>query len=683
MAIYPSLLKKRDELNLRLGIKSSLSRLRSVVASLYIIYLANKKNVSIIYTKESHNNGLSSISLDDNLAKQIDELFNLYDEKVSYLVNDTPLFSSQLEALQVGIELFFHLAKIDFVENGLSERTGSGRYQKRLSFTTNMILLDLYLSNSPETEVQELLVSWLKDQSIPSKLEEDLKIILTIFTEETQYKIRDNNFTEIIFNQENIYETVLNDGGVITKDANEPVGPFRIYKSFVSSGMHPYLKEHKQEISLINADLSSKLENYFQQVKTTLDIAPRKFVIESEITSVHNTPSVSIKEPSCLLYEYVNYLTALRTKPFMLLAGISGTGKSRIVREFAFKSCPPALQDAEGTTPGNYCMIEVKPNWHDSTEILGYYSNISQKYHFTKFVKFLVKAMMFPDVPFFVCLDEMNLAPVEQYFAEFLSVLETRKKDAATGVIQSGVLVAPEYFAPILNAETGNGHVAKYLCPEINVNIPYDIYKNTSLTTVGLTLPDNVFIIGTVNMDDTTHQFSRKVIDRAMTIEMNGGKLEDMFGHSADLQYLPEGQIMELSAFKPKYVNADEVMEEHSDVAEFLQEKLVEKLDKINDCLKNTPFQVSYRVLNELCIYAGVLLDDGEDIDNAISKAVDQITLMKILPRIEGDEDMFVTKEGNKLEQLQEIIGKESASGVKLEEMKERLKNSSFTRFWP
>jgi propanediol dehydratase small subunit len=184
-------------------------------------------------------------------------------------------------------------------------------------------------------------------------------------------------------------------------------------------------------------------------------------------------------------------------------------------------------------------------------------------------------------------------------------------------------------------------------------------------------------------MDDTTHQFSRKVIDRAMTIEMNGGKLEDMFGHSADLQYLPEDQIMELSDFKPEYVNADEVMEAHSEYAETLQEKLVEKLDAINNCLKNTPFQVSYRVLNELCIYAGVLLDDGEDIDNAISKAVNQITLMKILPRIEGDEDMFVTKDGNKLEQLQEILGKDSASGVKLEEMKERLKNSSFTRFWP
>ena len=124
---------------------------------------------------------------------------------------------------------------------------------------------------------------------------------------------------------------------------------------------------------------------------------------------------------------YKKYLLALRTKTFLLLAGISGTGKSRIVREFAFKSCPKYLQDEDGTTPGNYCMIEVKPNWHDSTELLGYYSNLSKEYQFKKFVKFLVKAKMYPDVPFFVCLDEMNLAPVEQYFAEVLSILETRK----------------------------------------------------------------------------------------------------------------------------------------------------------------------------------------------------------------------------------------------------------------
>ena len=64
--------------------------------------------------------------------------------------------------------------------------------------------------------------------------------------------------------------------------------------------------------------------------------------------------------------------------------------------------------------------------------------------------------------------------------------------------------------------------------------------KHTDLKTEGLTLPDNVVIIGTVNMDDTTHQFSRKVIDRAMTIEMNGGNLRNMFGGSKNLEYLPD-----------------------------------------------------------------------------------------------------------------------------------------------
>lgn len=472
--------------------------------------------------------------------------------------------------------------------------------------------------------------------------------------------------------------------------------------TYVLSGIYPasvlrYLYDNREKISAACLDSDDAYSYYIGNFENgLLDVLNSSSVelIKDEYPNLTKYIHSTSKRSNILLTKssHFSYLAALRTKPFMLLAGISGTGKSRIVRELAFKSCPPELQDEDATTPGNYCMIEVKPNWHDSTEILGYYSNISKKYHFTKFVKFLVKAMMFPDVPFFVCLDEMNLAPVEQYFAEFLSVLETRKKDKEKKVIQSGVLVAPEYFAPILNADSGNGYIAKYLCPEINVNIPHDIYTNKSLTTIGLTLPDNVFIIGTVNMDDTTHQFSRKVIDRAMTIEMNGGKLEDMFGHSADLQYLPEDQIMKLSDFKPKYVNADEVMEEYAAHAEVLQEKLVEKLDAINDCLKNTPFQVSYRVLNELCIYAGVLLDDGEEIDNAISKAVDQITLMKILPRIEGDEDMFVltnkdqnevSKFNNKLEQLQEVVGKDSASGVKLEEMKERLKNSSFTRFWP
>ncbi len=440
---------------------------------------------------------------------------------------------------------------------------------------------------------------------------------------------------------------------------------------------------------------------------------------------------------------YKHFVTAIKSKPFLLLAGISGTGKSRIVREFAFKSCPKYLQDKAGTTPGNYCMIEVKPNWHDSTELLGYYSRLGSKpgYQFTKFVKFLVKAKMFPKVPFFVCLDEMNLAPVEQYFAELLSILETRKhpKDKETGVVdmtkvKTEPIIDAQYFRELSemphtkNAQTGEPFCSNLTDRDIYLklfgidtenDIDEEVGGRTDLTTEGLTLPDNVVIIGTVNMDDTTHQFSRKVIDRAMTIEMNGGNLRNMFGGSKNLEYLPEAEQEKWqNAFARRYVTADEVLEAHPDVAEELIEKLPAQLEEINKALKGTPFEVSYRVLNELTIMVGVMLDEGKDLTEAIAQSVNNIMLMKILPRIEGDAEMFAlsreykAKVGvaydNRLEWLMAIAPdiKESSADAesenddteektdvvkehqqtakeKIQEMIDRLDNQEFTRFWP
>ena len=453
----------------------------------------------------------------------------------------------------------------------------------------------------------------------------------------------------------------------------------------------------------------------------------------------------NIIEPDDITYsnKYRKYITAIKTKPFLLLAGISGTGKSRIVREFAFKSCPKYLQDKAGTTPGNYCMIEVKPNWHDSTELLGYYSRLGKGgYQFTKFVKFLVKAKMFPTVPFFVCLDEMNLAPVEQYFAEILSILETRKhpKNEETGevdmtMVKTEPIIDALYFREFSeiphtkNAQTGEPFSSNLTDRDIYLklfniktesNINEEVGKRTDLTTEGLTLPDNVVIIGTVNMDDTTHQFSRKVIDRAMTMEMNGGNLRNMFGGSKNLEYLSgEEQQKWQNAFARRYVTADEVLEAHSDVAAELVEKLPSQLEEINKALKGTPFEVSYRVLNELTIMVGVMLDEGKELDDAITQSVNNILLMKILPRIEGDAEMFALSReykskvdvpyDNRLEWLKELAPdiKETSSDIttsendeaeklaekdkehqqtakeKIQEMIDRLNNQEFTRFWP
>ena len=104
-------------------------------------------------------------------------------------------------------------------------------------------------------------------------------------------------------------------------------------------------------------------------------------------------------------------MAALRTKPFAILAGHSGTGKSQLVRRLAYMTCndEELAKDTEKfNAPGNYCMVQVKPNWHDSTDLLGYYTEMNGgNFHTTPFVEFICKAYAYPETPFFVCLDDL------------------------------------------------------------------------------------------------------------------------------------------------------------------------------------------------------------------------------------------------------------------------------------
>lgn len=371
-----------------------------------------------------------------------------------------------------------------------------------------------------------------------------------------------------------------------------------------------------------------------------------------------------------------SYLTAMRTKPFLLLAGISGTGKSRIVKQMAFESCPdiPALR-SDKTAPGNYELIEVKPNWHDSSELLGYESEIGgPHYVVTPFVRFLVKAMRYPDVPFFVCMDEMNLAPVEQYFAEFLSVLESRKL-LSDGTITSEPLIKADIFSKYADQL----HRDLDITDTETYKAVYDRLKND-----GLRLPSNLIVVGTVNMDETTHQFSRKVIDRAMTIEMNIEDAETPFKNFFEggdaLHYYDNPQPKDL--FLPKVVQAAEALSIlDAEDASYLKENVPGLLHSLNSALNGTPFKIAYRVQNELLLYFFSLREENSDeaSEALLAQAMDAILMMKVLPRIEGDEDLL----DKPLKALAQFTENYPQASRKIAEMQERLPRAHFTSFWP
>ncbi len=385
------------------------------------------------------------------------------------------------------------------------------------------------------------------------------------------------------------------------------------------------------------------------------------------------------------------FLAAIRTKPFLLLAGISGTGKSQIVKEMAFSSCPDVddLQENK-VSPGNYCLIEVKPNWHDSSELLGYDSAIKKHYVVTKFVKFVVKAMRYPEVPFFVCLDEMNLAPVEQYFAEFLSVLESRK--LVDGKIISEPLIDREFFMNNLVALDLFDLPASQFksLPVTNVELTDEALGENAeiwhrLQEEGLCIPQNLIVIGTVNMDETTHQFSRKVIDRAMTFEMNEADFDSYFEDKVTLDYVDEP--LDAALFLARNVSGNRAIEEINNLIEDFKPSVAAMLNALNVALEDTPFKIAYRVQNELILYYAELLRENTDADQEqlLATALDDIMMMKVLPRIEGDDELLGNRSEGALARLMKFASDNNLehSIDKIDEMLKRLERSHFTSFWP
>ncbi|KXI73454.1 AAA family ATPase [Bacillus cereus] len=335
--------------------------------------------------------------------------------------------------------------------------------------------------------------------------------------------------------------------------------------------------------------------------------------------------------------DLINFFLSLKTKPFVILSGISGTGKTKIVQWFA---------ESLGATEenGQFTLIPVRPDWSDSSDLLGYV-NLQGEFQERPLIKVLENADANPNRPYFVVLDEMNLARVEYYFSDFLSVIESRKW-------KGGKIVT----SPVL--------------PEL-------------ITNKRVIIPSNVYIIGTVNMDETTHPLSKKVLDRANTIEFNTVNL-DYFNFLMDVEE-KEAETVSNSSLATKYLHLKECFKENEDLVRNISNILIE----INKILESVGAQVGYRIRDEICFYMayneqGKLLSFDEALDYQIYQ--------KILPRLAGSDGR--TEEV--LKQLYVLCANEEydsgnndtsyaqypRSANKLSHMLRRFEYDGFTSFW-
>jgi len=396
-------------------------------------------------------------------------------------------------------------------------------------------------------------------------------------------------------------------------------------------------------------------------------------------------------------------------KPFLLLAGISGTGKTRFVREQAIASAA-----RYGLENGyNYCLVPVRPDWHEPSDLLGYISRIGEggaRYVVTDLLCFIVKVWkhavknasakgvdykeLNSICPFWLCLDEMNLAPVEQYFADYLSILETRKW--VDGVYSCDPLLKPAVIQKQLD-ENGQTDLWK----KLGIDDEDSAGLRAFFTENGIPLPLNLIVAGTVNMDETTHGFSRKVIDRALTIDFG-----EFFTNDYSQYYEVDKKTTPRTLGFPRLSGVHDEAAMAAVAADPDGRKTIAFLGAVNGMLEDTPFQLAFRALNEILLSV-VCFSPADEVH--LQAVWDDFLMMKVLPRIEGDsEKLRYDGDGTGLlVQLTALLTKElpaiavarpdllrtapddseaettCRSLKKLAWMQQRLENNSFTTFWP
>ena len=270
------------------------------------------------------------------------------------------------------------------------------------------------------------------------------------------------------------------------------------------------------------------------------------------------------------------------------------------------------IADKEKSEVNNICFISVRSDWTDASAMFGYYNLVDQKYHLTPLISFILKACETPDLPFFLLLDEMNLAKVEHYFSDFLSCLESRHI-GEDGTLQQEAI---RLFSGSVSAETNDDY--------------FDVVPPN------LPIPSNLFVTGTVNIDESTYMFSPKVLDRANVIELNEVDLHN-YDKPTSLNGVSSGFLLkEFPSF------TDFNVPTKKDYAA-LPDNAKSFLKGVHVILTKHQLHFGYRVINEISRYVLNAQQYCEPHTDLVTAALDFQLLQKIMPKFSGPQSKLET----------------------------------------
>lgn len=353
--------------------------------------------------------------------------------------------------------------------------------------------------------------------------------------------------------------------------------------------------------------------------------------------------------------ELANFYLAMTVSPLVILSGISGTGKSLLPRKFA------RLTDAA------FRAIPVQPQWSDNRDLLGYVPTLAPTtYVDGALTQSLLQARAEPGRLTIALLDEMNLAPVEHYFSDFLSVAETRSR--VGGRVSTDPL-------PIE-------------LPTLNAGVP-DPYAKLR----GIALPPNMRVVGTANMDETTHNFSPKVLDRAFTIEFDDPLLTDFAAPASGTPTKPDPAAFKALANQMiSDSNPISIMEAQSE-SQTMFEYVAGLLSEVQEILAPAGVKFGYRTRDAILLYLHFWRKYELSSIMTGYAALDFCILQKILPKIAGSgetlsaslkklSDWLSSREMPATNPFPEFTGKLERSARKTERMAALLDLDGATRYW-